>query len=345
MSEIALAVLRNESVEDVARRRLDILSGYDLFGIMFNEERKLEVIDAKRRQRDIFITSLKMLKRRGLREGFIAKALFAYDFLDWAPHLTSPYLEYVGRMIMEKILSASGVSYTSILASPLAYSILFNLSPLTVTQMVVAVDGVAGVGKTSLVYSSVKAVLLALGLGEREAQELFLATYIQRLEELAELMKLAENKNARLPIVVFDDAATSASAYLWFSQSRNKLIEFAKLLTIARERIANLVIVGPYSAIFKGIRRLAHMVFQPFTRYQRVPGGGRLVITLWNVVMQDRLVDMTGTVTPRPLKVDDSVYVLISEVKKRVREEVAEKLGAQAKGVAEEGAESGGAEA
>jgi hypothetical protein len=341
MSEIAIALLRNAPVEDIAKRRLDILSACDLFGIMINEERKLEVIDSKRRQRGTFIASLKILRRHGIREDFIAKALFAYDFLDWTPFLPSNNPDYVSGVIMGRILSARGVSYSSILATPLAYSILFNLSPLTLTQMVVAVDGVAGVGKTSLVYSSVKAVLLALGLSEKEAQELFLATYIQRLEELAELVKLAESRNIRLPIIVFDDAATSASAYLWFSQSRNKLIELAKLLTIARERIANLVIVGPYSAIFKGIRRLVHMVFQPVTRYERVPGGRRLVVTLWNVAMQDRLVDMMGTVTPHPLKVDDSVYVLISEVKKRIREEVAEKLGAQAESGEKEGADGG----
>jgi len=326
MSEVVFAILRDEDVEDVAKRRLEILLSYDLFGIAFNREKQLDAVDARRRWRRSVITSVKMLMKRGVREYLVARILFAYDFLD----VVSPSTRDIGEIytaIMNRILSATSIDYASILASPLAYSLLFNLSPFTLTQMVVAVDGVAGVGKTSLVYSSVKAVLRMLGLSEKDIQELFLAMYIQRMEDLATLMKLVENKDLRLPIMVFDDAAVAVSAYLWFSESRKKLVELARALTISRERVANLVVVGPYSAIFKGLRRLIHMIFTPTTYYDRLPGGKRLVTSLWYVVMQDRTVDMTGTVTPHPLKVDDYVYTLINQVKKKVREEVIEKVG------------------
>jgi hypothetical protein len=193
--------------------------------------------------------------------------------------------------------------------------------------MIVAVGGVTGIGKTSLVYNSVKAVLRMLGLSEKESQELFLAMYVQRMEDLVALLKLIESRNLRLPLIVFDDAAVAVSAYMWFSESRKKLIEFSRALTISRERVANLIITGPFSAIFKGLRRLVHTVFTPVTHYDRLPGGRRLITSLWYVTMQDKLVDMTGTVTPHPLKVDDSVYTLINQVKEKVREEVIEKIG------------------
>jgi hypothetical protein len=320
MSEVIVAILRGEHPEDIAKRRLDILTSYDLFSLTYHAEERLNIVDTRRVNRGNLVATLKFLMRRGLREPLVAKILFAHDFLGIMPSVSVVPGAFTD--IARKIASATQIDYSSVLASPLAYSIMFNLNPFTLTQMVIAVDGVAGVGKTSLVYSSVKAVLQALGLGERDIQELFLAMYVQRMEDLVELMKLAESRNLRLPIVVYDDAAVTVSAYMWFSGSRKKLAEFAKMLTISRERIANLLLVGPYSAIFKGLRRLAHMIFTPITRYERLSDGKRVVVSLWYVNMQDRVVDMTGTVTPHPLKVDDTVYTLINEVKKKVRESV-----------------------
>jgi hypothetical protein len=325
VSEIILAILRGESEEDVAKRRLDILLSYDLFGLVFNCEKQLDVVDTRRSNRRQIITSTKVLLKRGIKEHWVARILFVYDFLGYTLNVASVSAELFNS-IMKRIVSANSVDYSSVLASPLAYSILFNLSPFTLTQMIIAVSGATGVGKTSLVYSSVKAVLRMLGLNEKEIQELFLAMYVQRMEDLIELMKLVENKNLRLPIVVYDDAAVTVSAYLWFSESRKKLIEISRALTISRERVANLVITGPFSAIFKGLRRLVHMTFDPVTHYDRLPGGKRLVTSLWYVYMQDRVVDMTGTVTPHPLKVDDTVYILINKVKEKIREEVIEKV-------------------
>jgi hypothetical protein len=344
MSEVMYAVLRNENEEDVAKRRLEILLSYDLFSLVFNSENQLDVVDTRRRSRTEIIVSTKALMKRGLKEHWVARILFAYDFLGYAPNIGSEYVSRLSENLMKRIVSANSVDYSSVLASPLAYSILFNLNPFTLTQMIIAVSGATGVGKTSLVYSSVKAVLGMLGLNEKEIQELFLAMYVQRMEDLIELMKLVENKNLRLPIVVYDDAAVSVSAYLWFSESRKKLIEISRALTISRERVANLVITGPFSAVFKGLRRLVHMTFDPVTHYDRLPGGKRLVTSLWYVYMQDRLVDMTGTVTPHPLKVDDAVYVLINKVKEKIREEVIEKASKAVKKSEELGDVSGNVE-
>ncbi|MCI4437760.1 MAG: hypothetical protein JHC33_13220 [Ignisphaera sp.] len=324
MSEIISALLRGESPEDIAKRRLDILLSHDLFGLGFNAEKQLNVIDTTRANRMTLVSTAKMLLRRGFKEHWIAKILFVNDFLGPLSYV-EPHSEFLSNLT-KRIASATAIDYSSVLASPMAYSILFNLNPFTLTQMVIAVDGTTGVGKTSLVYSSVKAVLHALGLSERDANELFLAMYVQRMDDFIELMKLVESRDLRLPVIVYDDVAVTASAYLWFSSSRKKLIEFAKLLTISRERIANLLLVGPYSAIFKGLRRLAHMVFSPTTRYERLPNGKRVVVSLWYVYMQSRTVDLTGTVAPYPLKVDDTVYTLINKVKEKVRQETIENV-------------------
>ena len=324
MSEVVSAILRGEPPEDIAKRRLDILLSYDLFKLSFNIERQLNVIDTTRANRSTLITTAKIMLRKGFKEHWIAKILFVNDFLGQLTYVDT-HSDFLNSL-MNRIASATRIDYTSVLASPLAYSILFNLNPFTLTQMVIAVDGTTGVGKTSLVYSSVKAVLHALGLSERDANELFLAMYVQRMEDFIELMKLVESRDLRLPVIVYDDVAVTASAYLWFSSSRKKLIEFAKLLTISRERIANLLLVGPYSAIFKGLRRLVHMVFTPTTRYERLPNGKRVVVSLWYVYMQSRTVDLTGTVTPYPLKVDDTVYTLINGVKEKVRQETIERV-------------------
>jgi hypothetical protein len=341
MSEIVLAIIRDEDAEAIAKRRLDILLSYDLFGIAFNYEKHLDVVDTRRSNRSWLIGSAKVLLKRGIKEHWIARILFVNDFLAFAPNPVASPTELFDT-VMKRIVSATSIDYASVLASPLAYSILFNLSSFALTQMIVAVGGVAGVGKTSLVYSSVKAVLRMLGLSEKEAQELFLAMYVQRMEDLVALLKLVEGRSLRLPLIVFDDAAVAVSAYMWFSESRKKLIEFSRALTISRERVANLIITGPFSAIFKGLRRLVHMVFTPVAHYDRLPGGRRLITSLWYVTMQDRLVDMTGTVTPHPLKVDDSVYALINQVKEKVREEVIEKIGEVAGEESEKGVVWGG---
>jgi len=337
MSEVIFAILRDEDSEDIAKRRLDILLSCDLFGLAFNAEKRFDVVDTRRTNRMGLITTLKVMLKRGYKEHWIAKILFVNDFLGYAPDAHPFHFNSIAK----RIASATSIDYSSVLASPLAYSILFNLNPFTLTQMIIAVDGVSGVGKTSLVYSSVKAVLRMLGLSEKDVQELFLAMYVQRMEDLVELMKLVESRDLRLPIIVYDDAAVTASAYMWFSGSRKKLVEFAKMLTISRERIANLLLVGPYSSIFKGLRRLVHMIFSPVTHYDRLPNGRRLVTSLWYVTMQDRTVDMTGTVTPHPLKVDDYVYTLVNKVKEKVRRDVVEKVGKIVKEERGEGSEGG----
>jgi len=335
MSEVISALLRGEDAESIAKRRLDILLSYDLLGVAYSERRKIDIVEARRRVRMPFVIQMRMMVREGVKEHIVAKALFVHDFLGRSPPiLNRRNIGLYHEQLLKWITSANSIDYSAAILTPLSYSILYNLDPFTLTQMVIAVDGLTGVGKTSLVYNSIKAVLLALGLSDREAQELFLAMYLQRMDDFVALMRMAKERNVRLPVIVFDDVAATASAYLWFTEARGKLIEFARALTITRERIANLVLVGPYSSIFKGLRRLAHMVFEPSTHYDMLPGGRRLVTSLWYVYMQSRVIDLTGTVTPHPMKVDDSVYMLITEVKKRVWEEIVEKAGR-----AEEGGE------
>jgi hypothetical protein len=338
MSEVVFALLRGEDVESIAKRRLDILLSHDLFVIANSERRKIDIVEVRRRARMPFVIQLKMFVRGGVKEHIVAKILFVYDFLGRSlQKLNRQYIGSLYEQLLKWITSANGIDYSTAILTPLSYSILYNLDPFTLTQMVIAVDGLAGVGKTSLVYNSIKAVLLALGLSEKEAQELFLAMYLQRMDDFVVLMKIAREKNVRLPIIVFDDAAATASAYLWFTESRKKMIEFARAMTITREKVANLVLVGPYSSIFKGLRRLAHMVFEPSTHYDLLSGGRRLVTSLWYVYMQNRIIDLTGTITPHPMKVDDTVYTLITEVKKKIWEEITER--AEAETIAEGGEE------
>jgi hypothetical protein len=286
-----------------------------------------------------FVIQLKMMVRESVKEHIVAKVLFVYDFLGRSlPKLNRRYIGLLHEQLLKWITSANSIDHSTAILTPLSYSILYNLDPFTLTQMVIAVDGLSGVGKTSLVYNSIKTVLLALGLSDKEAQELFLAMYLQRMDDFVTLMKIVKEKNVRLPIIVFDDAAATASAYMWFTEARKKMIEFARAMTITREKIANLVLVGPYSSIFKGLRRLAHMVFEPSTHYDLLPGGRRLVTSLWYVYMQNRVIDLAGTITPHPMKVDDTVYTLITEVKKKVWEEIAERAG-EAEATAEGGEE------
>ena len=347
MSEVIFSILRGEDAQEIALRRLGVLASYDhdLFKRVVEHSRQIDAIREIRMNRQPVISLFRYWLRRGVRERIVAKALFLYDFLGMQPHFnrSKPELqEAVNEEYTRRIVSAAGVNYSSAVVSPLAFTLLYNLDPLTLTQMIIAVDGLAGVGKTSLVYNSIKALLLALGFSEKEAQEMFLAMYIQRVEEFIALLGILKESEAyrrvRLPILVFDDAAATASAYMWFTESRRKMIEFARALTIARERVANIVMIGPYSAIFKGLRRLAHIVFEPSTYYDILPMGRRLIITLWRVNMQDKEVDLTATVTPHPMKVDDTVYSLITAVKKKIWEEITEKAVA----VAEEGGEEKG---
>jgi hypothetical protein len=347
MSEIVFATLRSEHVHDVALRRLKWLAPYDedLFKRVAKLDRQVDAIREMRMARQPVVSLFRKWLRYGVRERIVAKALFLYDFLGEQPHL-SPKPELQGAVNEEytrRIVSATGINYSSALVTPLAFTLLYNLDPLTPTQMIIAVDGLAGVGKTSLVYNSIKALLLALGFSEKEAQELFLAMYIQRVEEFIALLGILKESEAyrrvRLPILVFDDAAATASAYMWFTESRRKMIEFARALTIARERVANIVMIGPYSAIFKGLRRLAHIVFEPSTYYDILPMGRRLIVTLWRVNMQGKEVDLTATVTPHPMKVDDTVYSLITAVKKKIWEEITEKAATTVEESAEESGE------
>lgn len=335
MSEIAFAVLRGEDMKSIVLRRVAMLASYnnDLFRRVVENKDQIELIRQRREHREGVIAMLKLWLKRGVKERVVAKALFVYDFLSLplSHSMRNEWQEATSRELMKHILSATGINYSSALASPLAFALIYNLSPLTLSQMIIAVDGLSGVGKTSLVYNSVKSVLLALGFNEKEAQELFLAMYIQRVDEFIELMRFLKDsefyRKVRMPILVFDDAAVTASAYMWFTESRRKMIEFARALTIAREKIANLIIIGPYSATFKGIRRLAHIVFEPSTHYDLLPKGVQLVTSLWYVSMRDKVVDLTATITPHPMKVDDTVYSLITAVKKKLWEEVVEKAG------------------
>jgi len=342
MSEIVFAILRGEDIKSIALRRIGVLTSYnnDLFRRVSEIRDQIDVVRQRREYRDSIVGMLKSWLRHGVKERLVARHLFAYDFLSLPlshsplshSHIRVEWQEYESRDLLKRILSATSISYSSALASPLAFALVYNLSPFTLSQMIIAVDGLAGVGKTSLVYNSVKSVLLALGFSEKEVQELFLAMYVQRVDEFIEMMRVLKDsevyRKVRIPILVFDDAAVTASAYMWFTESRRKMIEFARALTIAREKIANLLIIGPYSATFKGIRRLAHMVFEPSTHYDLLPKGVQLVTSLWYVSMRDKVVDLTATITPHPMKVDDTVYSLITAVKKKLWEEVVEKAGA-----------------
>jgi hypothetical protein len=337
MSEIVFAVLRGEDMKSIALRRIGVLTSYnnDLFRRVTENRDQIDVIRQRREYRDNIVAMLRSWLRHGVKERLVARYLFAYDFLSLPlsySQVRVEWQEYTSRDLLRRILSATSINYSSALASPLAFALMYNLSPFTLSQMIIAVDGLAGVGKTSLVYNSVKSVLLALGFSEKEVQELFLAMYVQRVDEFIEMMRVLKDsevyRKVRIPILVFDDAAVTASAYMWFTESRRKMIEFARALTIAREKIANLLIIGPYSATFKGIRRLAHMVFEPSTYYDLLPKGVQLVTSLWYVSMRDKVVDLTATITPHPMKVDDTVYSLITAVKKKLWEEVVEKAGA-----------------
>jgi len=338
MSEIVFALLRGEDLKSIAIRRIAMLTSYnnDLFRRVAENRDQIELIRQRREHRDGVVSMLKSWLRHGVKERVVARYIFMYDFLSLP--LTYSYIkirsewqETIGRDLMKHILSANSINYSSAVASPLAFALIYNLLPFTLSQMIIAVDGLTGVGKTSLVYNSIKSMLLALGFSEKEAQELFLAMYVQHIDEFIEMMKVLKDselyRKVRIPILVFDDAAVTASAYMWFTESRRKMIEFTRALTIAREKIANLMIIGPYTATFKGVRRLAHMVFEPSTHYDLLPKGMQLVTSLWYVSMRDKVVDLTATITPQPMKVDDFVYSLITAVKKKLWEEVVEEAG------------------
>ena len=111
-----------------------------------------------------------MVKYRVFNVPYLAKLLTRVDWLDG--------LAYLHHIVEEKIESLRSpdllqnliyipkvsVNYNVALFSPLAWHMFIAFrSPLV--QNIITIEGAAGSGKTTLVYSSLKAVLITLGLG------------------------------------------------------------------------------------------------------------------------------------------------------------------------------------
>jgi hypothetical protein len=326
MSKALKLLLEGAAFEDVARERFEVIDFYA--GRIY--DLSTHVIDALRARciaRSRSVSILLTLFKQGLRGALVAKLAFLNDFADYPVSMfLSPLVSLEGskevvRSVEESVTRAveevEEIDYAAAAASPLAWLTLFSLGSMI--QTVTAIDGLAGVGKTTLVYNSMKAVLYSMGLSPREAEELFLASYVQMKEDLMELLRIACERGRRIPVIVYDDAAVTLSSYAWFSgEERKYLMKLARLLTISRERVSNLILVGPYTGIFRGVRMKAHVVFEPEVFYSVVPGGRRRIVTLWKVKRGDRVSDLTGTVTPHPMKVDDRVYSMITAVKTRL---------------------------
>jgi hypothetical protein len=320
VSEVVNAILKGSDPEDVAKLRLEVIESYDLYRRGSAELDEIVIRERGNHMDAVDLAKVYMRWWGGLPATLF---MFANDFLGRC--ITNIRRSRLVAKIVKAIREAKYIDQKAALGSPLVFSILYTISPNAVTQMIHAISGLTGVGKTTLVYNSVKIALQALGLSEGGAKELFLASYIQLLEEFAAFLKLLDKKNTRAPIVVLDDAAATLSAYIWFTKKRSRAIQLAKFLTVARERISSLIVVGPYRMIFRGVRRIVHFIYEPETWYLSLPDGN-YTVALWHVISggdaSRRVVDMTATVAPHPMRVDDDVYQVITYIKGRIWREV-----------------------
>jgi hypothetical protein len=320
VSEVVNAILKGSDPEDVAKLRLEVIESYDLYG---RDSAELDEVVVRERSSHMATFKLAKVYMRWWGGLPVALFMFANDFL--GRYITSIRRSRLVAKVVKAVREAKYIDQKVALGSPLVFSILFTISPDTVTQMVHAISGLTGVGKTTLVYNSVKIALQALGLSEGGAKELFLASYIQLLEEFIAFLKLLDKRNTRAPIVVLDDVAATLSAYIWFTKKRSRAIQLARFLTVSRERISSLIVVGPYRMIFRGMRRVAHFIYDPETWYLPLPDKN-YTVTLWHIISggdaNRRVVDMTATVAPHPMKVDDDVYQVITHTKGRILKEI-----------------------
>jgi hypothetical protein len=320
VSEVVDAVMKGSDPEDVAKLRLEVIESYDLY-----RRGSAELDEIVIRERNSHMNAVELAKTYMRWWGGLPAALFIFvnDFL--GRFITNIRRSRLVAKTLKAVREAKYIDHRAALGTPLVFSILYTITPDPAIQMIHVVSGLTGVGKTTFVYNSVKIALQALGLNEKDVKEVFLASYIQLLEEFAALLKILNKKNTRTPIVVVDDVAATLSAYIWFTEKRSRAIQLSKFLTISRERISSLILVGPYGMIFKGVRRLAHFIYEPETWYLPLPDRD-YIVTLWSVTSggeeRGKVVDITATVTPHPMKVDDDVYQAITCIKGRIWREI-----------------------
>jgi len=262
---------------------------------------------------------------------YLAKLLTRVDWIDGLEHIGRVFEEDhivndVNKLsALSRLPMHSSVNYSSALFSPLAWHIFVAFrSPFV--QNIITVEGLAGTGKTTFVYNSLKAVLLNIGFSQRDIYEIFTASYIQRSEELATLLVESSRKGVRIPIIIFDDVALTAHAYEWWTRRRDWLTKLSKALTISRENIDCIVFIGPQKKIFSGLRGISHLTFSALSKKEVVADKPYIrTVTLWTVKMELSTVDWTGTAVP-PLFVDNEVYRKISAVKQMLWREAVEEL-------------------
>jgi len=321
VSEVVNAVLSGSDPEDVAKLRLEIIESYDLYRRVSAELDEILFRERERHKVALMTSEMYMRWWGGLPATLF---IFADDFL--GRNITSIKKAKLMAKVIKSIRETKYLDQKAALGSPLVFSILYTISSDAVTQMINVVSGLTGIGKTTLVYNSVKMALQALGLSEKDAKELFLASYIQLLEDFATFLRILCKKGVRAPIVVLDDAAATLSVYMWFTKKRGRAMQLSRLLTVAREMVSSLILVGPYRMIFKGVRRIAHFIYDPETWYLALPDRN-YIVTLWRVTSggdagRGRVVDMTATVAPHPMRVDDDVYQVVTQIKGRIWREI-----------------------
>ena len=273
-----------------------------------------------------------MVKYRVFNIPYLAKLLTRVDWLDGIA-----YLHHIVEEKMDSLRSLESlqdftyipnvsVNYNVALFSPLAWHMFIAFrSPLV--QNIIAIEGATGAGKTTLVYSSLKAVLINLGFGLSDVWEIFEASYVQRSEELSLLLLEVSKRGIRVPLIIFDDVALTAHAYEWWSSARRDyLIKLSKALTVSREHIDCLILIGPQKKIFAGLRGISHLVFTARSKKEAVHSEPFVrTVTLWFVKAGGHTIDWTGTTTP-PLMVDNSVYEKITAVKNVLWKQAVEEL-------------------
>ena len=342
MSEVVKAVLQNEDPERIAKIRLEVMASHDLWS--YARGLPGEELERVRRARlKVVYDLLDTLRRfRALNVFYVAKLLMRCDWSEGIGFLntvlnalesvrSSEFLQSVAsdRAQRAESTAVKRISYTYAIYTPIAWSMLAALRSRT-AQSIISVSGSTGVGKTTLIYNSFKAVMLYLGLPTRQLKELFYAMYIQRVEEFVELLKLASKTETKIPVVVFDDVALTAHAYDWWAApSRRKwLMELAKVLTISREMIGCFVVSSP-GKVFAGLRGLSHLTVEARSKQELVDGDSSIrVVTFWSAWVPGprNAVDATGTLIP-PLAVDDDVYSNITAVKVMLWKEAVKSLG------------------
>jgi len=273
-----------------------------------------------------------MVKHRVFNVPYLAKLLTRVDWLDgvsYLYHVVEEKAEWLRSLDLLQSLAYipnRSVNYNVALFSPLAWHMFIAFrSPLV--QNIITIEGATGAGKTTLVYSSLKAVLINLGFGLSDVWEIFEASYVQRSEELSLLLLEVSKRGLRIPLIIFDDVALTAHAYEWWSSARRDyLIKLSKALTVSREHIDCLILVGPQKKIFAGLRGISHLVFTARSKKEAVHSEPFVrTATLWFVKAGGHTIDWTGTTTP-PLMVDNSVYEKITAVKNVLWKQAVEEL-------------------